>query len=160
MLRFLLKILAVSLLLVFVVVAGGYVWLARDRGPTHPALAAADMVPLIPLRDFWANQASEWGYSLSANGSYMSWWSVEGAATILNVQDRSTGDIQVIRPEDGQSADYEWSHDDRNLLLTHHKDDRWSVWRIDAADVDGEWVEVTPRGFSSWNTPLSAKGAG
>ena len=128
--------------------------------PTHPALAVAELAPLIPLRDFWANQDSAWGYALSSGGSYISWWSVEGADTILNVQDRATGETQIVRPEEGQNATYSWSHDDRHLVLTHEQEGRWSEWKIDASDVDGDWTEVTPRGFRDWRSLYRPKAAG
>ena len=158
--KILLKILGALLVLVVVVAVAGYAWLTRDRSPAHPALAAAQMAPLIPLRDFWANRNSEWGYSLSPGGSYMSWWAVEGADTVLKIQDRRAGDIRVVRPTNGQSARYEWVHDDRSLLLRHYKDDRWSVWRINAANVDAEWVKVTPRGFKNWRDLYRPKAPG
>ena len=159
MVKVLLKALGIIVVLFITFVAAGYAWLARDRGPTHQTLAAVDMAPLIPLRDFWANQDSEWGYSLSSGGSFMSWWSVEGADTVLNVRDRSTGETQVVRPEEGQNSFYEWSYDDRHLLLTHYKDNRWSVWRIDATNVDNDWIEVTPRGFQNWRNLYIPKAA-
>jgi len=148
--KLILKLIGSFVLIFVVVVASGYAWIARDRGPAHPTLAAANMAPLIPLRDFWANQSSEWGYSLSPGGSYIAWWAVEGADVILKVRNRTTDAVQIIRPTNGQNARHEWSHDDRHLLLTHYKDNRWSVWRIDAADVDAQWIEVTPRGFGNW----------
>ena len=157
--RLLLKIICVFVVVLVAVAASGYAWIARDRGPSHPTLAAAEMAPLIPLRDFWANQNSEWGYTLSPRGAYMSWWAVDGADTILKVRDRKSGAVQTIRPANDRAARYEWSYDDRHLLLSHYDADRWSVWRIDAADVASEWGEVTPRGFGNWISTYSPKSA-
>ncbi len=83
--------LGVAILITAILIAAAYGWIARDRGPTHPTLVAAQLPPLIPLRDFWANRNSEWGYSLSPGGSFLSWWTVEGTDLVLNILDRSTG---------------------------------------------------------------------
>ncbi|PIE12342.1 MAG: hypothetical protein CSA70_10050 [Rhodobacterales bacterium] len=146
-----LKFLGLGLLVTGLAAAGSYLWLARDRGPTHPTLTSSDLAPLIPLRDFWANRSNKWGYSLSANGTWLSWWSVEGTDTVLNIRKRSGGPVQVIRPSEGQSARHRWSYDDNALILTHYSDNRWSDWRIDARDVTANWTEVTPRGFRNYH---------
>ena len=112
--------------------AGVYFWLARDRWPTHPALAAADMAPIIPLRDLWANNDSEWGYTISPGKGWVSWRAV-GVATAL-IRLRRRDDDRVTDIETTQGATCWWDHDDRHLHLRQYADDRsaarssWKRW--------------------------------
>ncbi|MEZ5651228.1 MAG: prolyl oligopeptidase family serine peptidase [Burkholderiaceae bacterium] len=145
-------LLTLSIVVALVVLSGtaAYAWLARDRGPSHPVLAASALPPLIPLRAFWANTDSEWEHTLSPDGAYLSWYAVKSARTVIHVRHRATGREFVIRPHEGQNARYWWEPDARHLRLVQFKDNRTAIWRIDAQQPDASWTEVTPRGFQSW----------
>ena len=98
----LLKILAGAVLCALVVVAVGYAWAARDRGPSHPTLAATQLPPLIPLRDFWANRDSEWGYTLSPELSLSSRdtvWSLgeDGKGGLLALSNLGREHVAAVR---------------------------------------------------------------
>ena len=58
MIRAIFKWVGIAAVAVALCLSGVYLWMARDRGPTHPSLAAADQAPLIPVRDIWANRDS------------------------------------------------------------------------------------------------------
>ena len=40
-----------------------------DSAPRHPTLSEADLPPLIPVRQFYADQSLEWVYKVSFDGS-------------------------------------------------------------------------------------------
>ena len=132
-----------------VVAAGGvYWWMARDRAPTHPALAAADLLPMIPFRDFWANRDSEWGYVISPGKTWISWRAVDVATQLINIRRR--GDERVATIETTQGARYWWDDDDRHLHLLQPADGRMALWKIDVENPDEDWIDITPRGFRNW----------
>ena len=58
--------------LLLVVLVAGY-WIYRPIAATHPALVNADLPPIIPLREFYANADARWRYQLSPDGKNMSW---------------------------------------------------------------------------------------
>ena len=128
--------------------SGVYFWMAHDRGPTHPALTAAHMSPIIPLRDLWANNDSEWGYTISPGKGWVSWRAVDVATPLIRLRRRDGNRITDI--ETTQGASYWWDHDDRHLHLRQYADERWAVWKIDAENPRDEWVDITPRGFENW----------
>ena len=142
------KWIGLSMAAVALALAGVYFWMARDRGPTHPALAAADMAPIIPLRDLWANNDSEWGYTISPGKGWVSWRAVDVATPLIRLRRRD--DDRVTDIETTQGATYWWDHDDRHLHLRQYADERWAVWKIGARNPRDDWVDVTPRGFRHW----------
>ena len=130
------------------VAAGAYWWLARDRAPTHPALGAADLPPMIPFRDLWANRDSEWGYVISPGKTWISWRAVDVATQLIEFRRRGSDRVTAI--ETTQGSRYLWDDDDRHLHLLQHADGRRAMWKIDVEDPDEGWIDVTPRGFTNW----------
>ena len=148
MIRAVLKWIGIAAAAVALGLSGVYVWMARDRGPTHPSLAAADQAPVIPLRDIWANRDSEWGYTISPGTGWVSWRAIDLATPLIRLRRR--GEDRIAEIETTQGASYWWEHDDRHLRLLQHADERWALWKIDATDPDGARTDVTPRGFAQW----------
>ena len=105
--------------------SGVYFWMAHNRGPTHPALTATHMSPIIPLRDLWANNDSEWGYTISPGKGWVSWRAVDVATPLIRLRRRDGNRITDI--ETTQGASYWWDHDDRHLHLRQYADERWAV---------------------------------
>ena len=131
------------------VAAGAYWWLARDRAPTHPSLAAADLPPMIPFRDLWANRDSEWGYVISPGKTWISWRAVDVATQLIKLRRRGSDRVTTI--ETTQGSRYWWDNDDRHLHLLQHADGRRAIWKIDVENPDEDWIDVTPRGFRDWH---------
>ena len=123
---------------------GGLAWLQRDQAATHPSLVGADLPAMIPVRDFWADTAAEWGYKASADGAYIAHRSV-----------RMTQDVLVLKATDGDELGnwpdvwgYFWS-DFAPLLYVISEESR--MWEVDPSNPTREnWRDVTPRGFANW----------
>ena len=148
MFRAALKWLGVLLVVATVSLAGAYLWLARDRAPTHPALADVELPAMVPIRDLWADRHSEWGYTISPGEGWISWRAVDFATPLIRFRRR--GDSRTSEIETTQGAKYWWDHDDRHLHLYQYADRRWALWKVDVENPDAAWDDITPRGFQSW----------
>jgi len=130
-------------LLVVLVAAIIAIW-SRDTAPTHPALASADLAPIIPVRDFWADRAGEWAYKPSHNGQWIAWTAVEGTQDVVRIAPAS--DMSAVTSIRDVTF-YYW--DDVRATLLAIIENR--LWRIDPDAPDREdWQDVTPRGFQGW----------
>ncbi|PTX57455.1 dipeptidyl aminopeptidase/acylaminoacyl peptidase [Litoreibacter ponti] len=123
-----------------------YLWASRDTPPTHPALAEANLPPLIPVRDFWADTDAEWDYHVSGDGRYLAHRVVRGTQEVVALTDLSTDTELATIPE---LWHFYWDpHAPLLHVITH--DER--LWRVDPTNPARDaWVDITPRGFRNWN---------
>ncbi len=123
--------------------AGTLAVLSRDTPPSHPALAEADLPPTIPVRDFFADQRSEWRHRVSADGRYIAYRAVHLGQEVV-VLERRDG-THLGRLHDVHSHYF----DDAGRGLLAFRDGR--LWLIDPEAPDEEsWQDVTPRGFNHY----------
>jgi hypothetical protein len=54
-------------------VFGTTIYWSWNTPATHPALAAAELPGLIPVRDFYADMRAESSFKPSHNGQYVAW---------------------------------------------------------------------------------------
>lgn len=126
------------------VVAAGLVWYwSLDSAPQHPALAEADLPPLIPVRKFYADQSLEWVYKVSFDGRYAAYRATRLTKQVILIKDMETGE-QKAKITDWNN--YFWAPHGNQLRVEY--DDR--IWEVDPETPDRDnWVDVTPRGFQS-----------
>ncbi len=68
--------------------AAGLVWFwSLDSAPRHPALAEADLPPLIPVRQFYADQSLEWAYAVSFDGRYAAYRATRLTKQVILIKD-------------------------------------------------------------------------
>jgi hypothetical protein len=132
------------LALVAIGTSGLLAFWSRDTAATHPALVQADLPPVIPVRDFWADRAGEWGYKASFDGTWMAWTAVEGTQDVVRIA--RTEDMKPVTAI--QDVDtYLW--DETRAMLHVVVDDRF--WRVDPENPERDaWADVTPRGFHTF----------
>ncbi|WP_171130287.1 MULTISPECIES: S9 family peptidase [unclassified Ruegeria] len=126
-------------------VGGGTIaWLSRDTAPTHASLKSADLPPIIPIRDFFANTGAEWEHRVSIIGTYVARRAVRLTKEVVILSDAALkNEFAVIENVDY----YFWSNVVEELHVSI--DDR--LWRVNPSNADREnWMDVTPRGFQSW----------
>ncbi|MEP3637443.1 MAG: alpha/beta fold hydrolase [Paracoccaceae bacterium] len=120
-------------------------WLGRDTAPTHASLQSADLPPIIPVRDFFANTGAEWQHRVSIEGTYVARRSVRRTKEVVILSDAALKDEFAVF----EDVDYYfWS----NVMEELHVgiDDR--LWRVNPTNADREnWLGVTPRGFQNWS---------
>lgn len=124
--------------------AAGLLWFwSLDSAPRHPALAEADLPPLIPVRQFYADQSLEWIYKVSFDGSYAAYRATRLTKQVILIKELETGE-QKAKITDWN--DYFWAPHSNQLRVEY--DDR--IWEVDPENPDRDnWVDVTPRGFQS-----------
>ena len=66
-------------------------------GPTHPALAGAQLPELVPVRDFVASRQSTGGYRVSPDGKRIAWFGTDGVVPAIWVQSIDGGDAKAFR---------------------------------------------------------------
>ncbi|MCK0150447.1 prolyl oligopeptidase family serine peptidase [Marivita sp. S6314] len=133
-----------SLVVLGVLAAGALAVWSRDTAPTHPVLAQADLPPIIPVRDFWADQRGEWDFKPSVDGTWLAWRAVDLATDVVRVGSASDKTIVTTLKD----VDYYYWDDIKPELLAIIEG---RLWRIDpTAPERDNWRDVTPRGFSNW----------
>lgn len=116
----------------------------RALDATHPALAAADLPELITAREFYLESGIERGHEISADGSLVARWGVEGGASVINVSRVSTmGQKLTIT---GASS-FVWDPVETIPYVVMGR----RFWRLDPENPEIEnWIDVTPRGFNQF----------
>ena len=122
----------------------GCAGLGGGTGPTQKTLVISNLPPIIPIRDFFANQDAKWGYTLSDTGKWLAWWEVSGISTIMRYRLTDGGKIHQIKPVGDFSFVF---NDSENVLYVV---DRKGIWVIDADNPSKKWRKMAPRGIYDW----------
>ncbi len=136
------KLLAGIVVVALVATAIG-AWIYRPIAATHPALVSAELPPIIPLREFYANSDSRWRYQLSPDGKYLSWLESKWLKPALWVKPLE-GDAKAIFHTDDEVRWYRWSSDSRYLLYQADRDG----WENDVlVSIDTQSPNAEPRSY-------------
>lgn len=140
-----LKVLGFGVLGAGIIGAGAYTLAIRNTPATHESLAQVDLAPLIPVRAFYADTSTTWGYGLSAEARYRSHYESRAAKDTLVITDAASGKKMLALKDINH---YVWAgHGD---LLHVFREGR--MWRVDPEKpAESDWEDVTPRGFDRWN---------
>jgi acetyl esterase/lipase len=141
-----LKYIIVISIFVIAVISGAHAYFARDIRPTHTSLAGDNLLPMIPVRDFFADHSAEWGYQPSFDGSMLAWYATEWGSAVVHLERvDGTGPKTTLAGADFQF--FHW-HPARNDLLIGVEG---RLWQVDPARPGREdWQDITPRGFQNW----------
>jgi len=106
-------------------------------GPSHPALAGAQLPELIPVRDFVASRQSTGGYQVSPDGQRIAWFGTDGVVPAIWVRSIDGSDAKAFRI---LARSVRFSADSRWLSITADptgdENTRIYVGRVDGADTD------------------------
>jgi len=135
-----------SLLLVTAVLFGPASTLAGIAA-THPALVDADLPKLIPLRKFFLNVESNYGYSISPDGSRLAWLAVKDRRQTIyfrRVEDEEAVAIDTYSRRNVYR--YAWVRDSRHLLYMqdHEGDENHHIFVADTTHPDDRPRDLTP----------------
>jgi dienelactone hydrolase len=132
--------LAVLVLVVVVVFA-----LGRPHAPTHPALADADLAPLVPVAEFYMDRSAIWDFAASADGAFIAHRATRFITEGVRIARLADDATLAFIPD---AAFHFW--DPHGAELNIYTEGR--LWRIDPLRPDRDaWLDVTPRGFQGWN---------
>jgi len=124
-------------------VFGALLLIYRPIDVTHPALAKADLPPLVPLRRFYADASSRWRYQLSRDGKHMSWLESRWLKPALHVRPLEGGATKTFSTDD-EVRWYAWSADSRYLLYQADRDG----WENDViVSIDVSKPDAEPRSY-------------
>ena len=107
-------------------------------GPTHPALAGAQLPELVPVRDFVASRQSTGGYRVSPDGKRIAWFGTDGVVPAIWVQSIDGGDAKAFRI---RARAIRFSADSRWLGITADPTGDENT-RIYAGPVEGPGTEL------------------
>ncbi len=134
-------VLGVVMLAIIMVAVGA--WIYRPIAATHPALVKADMPPIIPLREFYANTEARWRYQLSPDGKNLSWLESKWFKPALWVKPLE-GDSRKTFHTDDEVRWYAWSADSRYLIYQADRDG----WENDVlVSIDTQSPDAKPRSY-------------
>ena len=105
--------LAIVAVLALIVVA----WIWRPIAASHTSIVSGNLPDAIPLRDFYANQDSKYGWALSADGKKLTWLEIEWFKPILRIKNLETDVTTSLRPPKGFLG-YVWAADQETILFT------------------------------------------
>ena len=113
--------------------------------PTHPALRSAELPPLIPARDFFANARSSGFYQVSPDGRQLAWIGVYGPGPALFVKPLDTPGAVDRMVAAGISA-FQWAADGRHVFVhaDHGGNENTHVLMFDTTVSNAPVVDLTP----------------
>ncbi len=138
-----LKKLAMGVAVLCVAVAALTFWATRDVGPSHPVLREAELPPLMPVRDVYADTNYAWDFVASPDARYLAVRrsSVFGRRQVI--ERRETGEEITELPAD--ILFLRW-HPTRDAVRFIHRGDDWEV------DLDrparANWTRISPQKLS------------
>lgn len=112
-------LLAAGLIIIAAIATGAWMW--RPIPATHPALAAAEMPPIIPLREFYANTDARWRYRLSPDGKHLSWLESKWFRPALWVRPLDGDETSVFHTTDTVRW-YTWAADSKHIVYQADRD--------------------------------------
>ena len=107
----------VALLLIVGLTEGTSIGEAAETPATHPSLRAADLPPLIPAKDFFADRCACWGHRVSPDGTRLAWVQRADGKPALHVRLLDSGYTMVMKHHSVTVARFHWAIDSRHLLF-------------------------------------------
>ena len=104
-------------LLSFVLIILAVAWIWRPITASHQAIEGSNLPNPIPLRDFYANQDSKYGWTLSSDGKKLTWLEIKWFKPILRIKNLDSGQVTGLRPPKGFLG-YKWAADQETILFT------------------------------------------
>ncbi len=122
--------------------------------PVNPALVKTELPQLIPLRDFFLNVDTKFGYSISPDGKKLAWLEPKNRRLTIYFKTIGAEDTQII---DSHSSKHiygiSWLQNSRHMLFHQDQDgnENHHVFIVDIEHPDEKPVDITPfKGTKAW----------
>jgi dipeptidyl aminopeptidase/acylaminoacyl peptidase len=115
--------------------------------PVHPALRAAPLPGVIPLRAFFANTETQFNYRISPDGTRLAWIAVDGRRLTVWVRTVGRDDARALDTRSRRSVfSFTWAADSRRLVFAQDRDgdENDHLYLIDVAAPGARPVDLTP----------------
>lgn len=116
-------------------------------GPSHPSLQQSALPESIPLRDFFVNIDSNFGYQVSPDGEKVAWIAVKNRRLTPHFRYLDSDEVQIIDTHTDRSVmRFVWAQDSRRLLFLRDGlgDENHHVFSSDIQNPHAEPKELTP----------------
>ncbi|MDD2734892.1 MAG: S9 family peptidase [Desulfuromonadaceae bacterium] len=113
------------------------------HNPTHPALLAQQMPPLVPVRNYVADLDFNVAYQLSPDGKKIAWIGRSGFGPGIFVKNLASNEVHTLNTRFGRPT---WAEDSQSLLVMTDTagDENVHIFKIDADDNDARAQDLTP----------------
>ena len=127
---------------------------ACTTAPKHPALKNAPLPELIPLRDFFVNKETRFGYRVSPDGLKLGWIAVNNRRLTIHFKTIGEDDLRIINTHSPQNIyGFAWLQDSRRMLFWQDQagNENYHIYLTDSAKPDQKPVDLTPfEGTKAW----------
>ncbi len=115
--------------------------------PKHASLRNADLPELVPLRDFFINIDSNFGYRVSPDGKKIAWIAVKNRRLTIYFKSIGKDDIRIIDSHSPQNIyEFRWAQDSRMILYPqdHEGNEDFHIFLVDTENPSQRPVDLTP----------------
>ena len=115
--------------------------------PKHPALTASQLPDLIPLRHFFLNKESKFGYRVSPDGEKLGWIAVKNRRLTIHLQTMGQKEVKTLtNAGPGNIYGFSWTSDSRRLLYRQDQagNENYHIYMVDAENLEQKPVDLTP----------------
>lgn len=125
----------------------GILFCSCSTAPKHLSLRNAKLPDLVPIREFFINTDSNFGYRVSPDGKKIAWIGVKNRRTTIFYRTIGKNDIKVIDTHSQRNiyALY-WVQDNQQIL--YHQDQKgnenYHIYLVDTKDPAKRPIDLTP----------------
>jgi len=115
--------------------------------PKHPALKGAQVRDLIPLRHFFINKGTEFGFKVSPDGKKLGWIAVENRRLTIHLKPIGEEEVKTVCNAGSRNIyGFVWSADSRRVLFRQDRngDENYHIYMVDSENPGQIPVDVTP----------------
>jgi dipeptidyl aminopeptidase/acylaminoacyl peptidase len=137
------KLPAVSAWFVFIL----FVLTSCAIAPKHPALQDAKVDELIPLRHFFINKETQFGFKVSPDGKKLGWIAVEKRRLTIHIKTIGEAAVKTVRKAGKESIfGFNWSADGRRILFRQDRDgdENYHIYMVSSDDPQQKPIDLTP----------------
>ena len=115
--------------------------------PKHPALKDAKVQDLIPLRHFFINKETKFGFKVSPDGKKLGWIAVENRRLTIHLKTIGEKDVKTVRNAGARNIyGFVWSSDSRQILFRQdlNGDENYHIYMVDSENPEQKPADLTP----------------
>ena len=112
-------------------------------GPTHPALAGAQLPEMIPVRDFVTSREATGNHRISPDGRQLAWMGTQGNTAAIWVRTLGQDDARAFPI---RARGFSWTADSQYLAASVDTtgDENRHIHTLAVHQPGAAWVDVTP----------------
>jgi len=124
-----------------------FVFNACAVAPKHPALKDAKVQDLIPLRHFFINKETTFGFKVSPDGKKLGWIAVKNRRLTIHLKTIGEKNVKTVRNAGSRNIyGFAWSSNSRRILFRQdlNGDENYHIYMVDSENPEQKPVDLTP----------------